>query len=580
LSFGSASWALMALGALSLGLGCGHSGATSATNPACGSGYPSGVLPDLELDGLDASGAEAKVALHAYFEPCAGQSRLLVLRVSAAWCGTCRWQVAHTGELGQLDVAPRVRLLDLLVADEDNAPPTAASLHARRALGDAPSVLAADAAFSLRALLPSGGSLPLLAFVDTRSMKVVRALGDPDPDTLPRELRAALAELDGAPGPASDTPTAQDGRFTREQWDLLQSMKLPDVVPPDPSNAKADDPGAAALGKKLFSDAALSPSGKVSCASCHDPTKELADGLPQSTGGTARVDRNAPAIGLAAHARWQFWDGRADSLWMQALGPPEVAAEFGSSRLFVDHVVWGKYKASYEAVWGPLPDLSSGARFPASGKPGSPEWATMSADDQDAATRVYVNVGKSIAAYERSFRVEPNALDRYVGGDVNALTAAEKDGLAAFFRSGCAQCHYGPRLTDDAFHVAGLPTGRLDGQPDRGRIDGVDSLHGAEFGQSSTWSDAPSAAAPLKPSSSMLGAFKTPTLRGAPDTAPYGHGGTSPTLEDVIAKHGFVQAQSPLVVGAVEPWFASLDPASIGAIVAFLRTLRAEPIVP
>ena len=51
--------------------------------------------------------------------------------------------------------------------------------------------------------------------------------------------------------------------------------------------------------------------------------KELEDGLPQSTGGISPVDRNSPPIALAAHARWLFWDGRADLLWVQALGPPE-----------------------------------------------------------------------------------------------------------------------------------------------------------------------------------------------------------------------------------------------------------------
>jgi cytochrome c peroxidase len=357
-------------------------------------------------------------------------------------------------------------------------------------------------------------------------------------------------------------------------------MGPPAGPPPDPSNAKADDPKAAALGKQLFFDPALSPSGKVSCASCHEPTRELSDGVPQSMGGVSRVDRNAPAIALAAYGRWQFWDGRADSLWMQALGPPEVAAELGSSRLFVDHVAWQKYKPAYGAVWGPMPDLSNNGRFPANGKPGSPEWTTMTDDDQTAATRVYVNVGKSIAAFERTLRVQPNAFDRYLGGDAAALSDAEKDGLAAFFRAGCAQCHYGPRLTDDAFHGIGLPTGRADGRPDRGRIDGVAAVMSAEFGQPTAWSDAPKPYVHLEPSGTMLGQFKTPTLRGVPDTAPYGHGGTSSSLEDVIEKHGYIQAQSPLVVGAVDASVVSTDPSTVSAIATFLRTLRAEPIVP
>jgi cytochrome c peroxidase len=227
-----------------------------------------------------------------------------------------------------------------------------------------------------------------------------------------------------------------------------------------------------------------------------------------------------------------------------------------------------------------MPDLSDLTRFPANGKPGQPEWASMTPDDQSAATRVFVDVGKSIAAYERTFRVQPNALDRYLAGDLGALSDAEKSGLSSFFGHGCAQCHYGPRLTDDAFHVLGLPTGHADGLPDRGRIDGLAGLLDAEFEAQSAWSDAPKSTPPRTPYGSALGAFKTPTLRGAPDTAPYGHGGTSPTLEDVMGKHGFVQVQSPDVVGHVEPWIVTPDASAQAAIVPFLRALTATPIVP
>ena len=37
-------------------------------------------------------------------------------------------------------------------------------------------------------------------------------------------------------------------------------------------------------------------------------------------------------IAGAAHSPWLFWDGRKDSLWSQALGPLEDAAEHGSNR--------------------------------------------------------------------------------------------------------------------------------------------------------------------------------------------------------------------------------------------------------
>jgi cytochrome c peroxidase len=291
------------------------------------------------------------------------------------------------------------------------------------------------------------------------------------------------------------------------------------------------------------------------------------------------VDRNAPALALAAHSRWQFWDGRADRLWVQALGPIENANEFGSSRMFVVHALDDRYHADYSAVWGALPALSDTTRFPANGKPGSPEWVAMSDDDRATATRVFVNFGKSIAAYERTFRVQGSALDRYVAGDASALTDAQKDGLAAFLKAGCTQCHYGPRLTDDAFHVVRWPTGRADGHPDRGRIDGVAQIIGAEISGASVYSDAPEPI-DLVPVDSELGAFKTPTLRGIAQTAPYGHGGAYATLEEVLANHQGLAADDPRAAGTAEPWLPTLDALAQQSILEFLRILRADPIVP
>jgi cytochrome c peroxidase len=534
---------------------------TAAAVLATGCSSPqSSPLPDLTLDGLDEQGAPASIALR---DPRAG---LLIIRIGAAWCGPCRWQAAHSNELTRID--PRVRLLDVLLADDANAPASVDDLTAWRARMDAPGRLAIDPD---RQLSPAPARLPRVLLVDGRTSSTVATLDDPDPDALIGRVRAFL----GLPAAAATAPF--DGRLTRAQWDLVREMTTPGAPPPDPSNAHADDAAAAALGQKLFGETALSPNGKVACSSCHDAQKQLADGLPRSTGGVAPVLRNAPSIALAPLSPWQFWDGRADSLWMQALGPLEAASEFGSSRLFVDHVIASRYKSEYEAVWGPLPDLS---QFPSSGGPGSPEWEGLAPADQEAATRVFVHVGKSIAAFERRFRVQAGALDRYAAGDASALTDGQKDGLAAFFRAGCAQCHYGPRLTDDAFHVVGLPSDRHDGSIDRGRIDGVDLLLGAEFSGSSRWSDAPRPASTLAPAHSLLGAFKTPTLRDAPATAPYGHAGTSPTLEDVVARHGNVQVQSPLLVGVVEPWLPAVDATTQSAIGTFLQALAADPIVP
>jgi cytochrome c peroxidase len=545
-------------------------------------------LPNFTFDVLAADlGSLAPQSMRRYQRPC-GPPSLLVIRATAAWCGSCCWHAQHTYEWLAADLAGRLALLDLLVGDVENLPPDLAamkgwalSVDGRHDVG-----VGRDATFRFRELNvgDARAPLPLYAIVETRTMTVVRVLGDPDPVALDFWLHYELATLDGVPPPPAPSPPLFDGRFFRNQWDLLHEMTAPGAPPPDPTNAHADDAAAAALGKSLFSDASLSPSGKVACASCHDPSRGLADGAPQSVAGVAPLDRNAPAIALASGSRWQFWDGRADSLWMQALGPLENAKEIASSRLFVAHAIYDRYRARYEAVFGPMPPLGDLARFPSSGQPGTAAWAAMAPADQASATRVFVDVGKTIAAYERTFRLAPSRFDGYVAGDLAALSDVEKDGLRAFFEAGCAQCHYGPRLTDDAFHVTRFGTGRQDGAPDRGRADGMGLYAASEFHAGSVWSDAPglSRLAGLRASATMLGAFKTPTLRGAPATAPYGHGGTLATFDDVVAlyRQAGLAADDPAAIGSVEPWLASFGGDAERPLVAFLSSLAAAPVVP
>ena len=154
-------------------------GGPDATNPQCPSGQPapypsdtsiavSSAIPDLGFDGIDSSGSAAKIVLHDYFEPCAARSRLLVIRVSAGWCGTCRWHVGHTKELRQLDIGARLEFLDVLVADDDNMPPGVDSLASWRGRIDAPEELAIDPGFAFKVLNKARTPLPLLRRRATR----------------------------------------------------------------------------------------------------------------------------------------------------------------------------------------------------------------------------------------------------------------------------------------------------------------------------------------------------------------------------------------------------------------------------
>jgi cytochrome c peroxidase len=570
-------------------------GADSAM-PLCVDGKPSAAYPPGPYEigmlgtvppGLSFDGADGPLSIDSFYEPCAARSRLLVVRSGGSWCGPCIWHAANTKRFFEDPrFAGRLVLVDLLVSDEENMPATLPALERWRAKIDAPgSLLAVDPAYTFGPALLAREPLPEYVFVDTRTMKILSTLSDPDPVSLSARIELELADLDKVPRPTPVSVPLIDGHFTENEVDLIREMKLDNLVlPADPTNEYADLPAAVAFGKKLFSDARLSPEGNVSCATCHDPGKDLTDGVPQAV-GVATGDRNSPGVALAAHSRWQFWDGRADTLWMQALGPFEDAKEFGGTRLLVAQRIKEHHEAQYTAVFGAkyplptaLPSLPAGQ-----GKPGDPEYDALSADEKKEITRVFVNVGKAIAAFERAMRVKPNALDRYAGGDLTALTDLQKASLASFLRNGCVQCHWGPRLTNDAFHVIRFPTGRQDRQPDRGRESGLVSLSTAEFLASSKWSDAPSAAKPfIVDAPTMLGAFKTPTLRGITTSAPYGHGGALATLLDVTTRYGErgLEHADPLAIGTTEQWVPNFDSNVMRELPAFLEVLTGAVELP
>jgi cytochrome c peroxidase len=568
---------------LLLSIAC-HTGAPGDGAACVEPTYPPGpygttvgaTLADVTWSGVSASGAAGPVALHDALSVCPSDPAVLVVRIDAAWCGPCQSYAAHSTTLLSSDVGSNVRLFDVVLFDRDNAPATDADAPAWQALEDVPTETAVDPTLSVQPLLPPQTQLPVMLVVDARTMVLQDVLSNPTEDDLEQSVRVAWAAIEGQPAPSPPTPVLVDGRFSSDQWNLVSQMALTDPPAPDPSNAWADSIAATALGGKLFADTRLSPSDTVACVSCHEPARQLSDGFPTSPEGVGRVTRNSPSLTFAAYTRWAFYDGRADSLWSQALDPTESPNEFGSSRLFIAHAIASYYQPQYEAIFGPMPPLDDTTRFPPSGMPGDPAYDGMAPADQQAVTQVFVDMGKSIEAYERTFRGAGSTLDSYASGATSALTDDEKDGLLAFLQSGCAQCHYGPRLTDDAFHVLRFPSGSLELGPDPGRQAGIPELVASAFDLGSSWSDDPSLARPAPdPGAWTLGAFKTPQLRNVALTSPYGHGGNYANLSDVVEliRTGGLPAGSSLTEGTTEPWLVTFDPSNDGPITTFLQSL-------
>lgn len=243
-----------------------------------------------------------------------------------------------------------------------------------------------------------------------------------------------------------------------------------------------------ALGRALFFDKNLSSDGTVSCATCHQPQLGFANRDPIAIGIRGRTGtRNAPSLLNRAFAESQFWDGRAASLEAQAVLPIENPSEMGHS---------------FDSLIPSLKQNESLVR------------QFTDAFDKDSSTPnkkklvTPANIGKALAAYQRTLLLGDSPVDRFQNGDHAALTPTERTGMWIFESRGrCWKCHSGRNFTDEKFHNTGVSFGSKNRDTGRYQFSKKDEDR-------------------FK--------FKTPTLRGVELTAPYMHDGSVKTLEDVV----------------------------------------------
>jgi len=371
---------------------------------------------------------------------------------------------------------------------------------------------------------------------------------------------------------------------------VLQSLALDSLppLPPDPSNAVADEPLAADFGAKLFLDPRLSGNEGISCATCHQPVRHFTDGLPRGQAiGTSK--RNTPSIIGTAYSPWMYWDGRRDSQWSQALSPLEDPNEQGTNRVHVVRVVARdvSYRGQYETLFGLLPDVGDTARFPdvmeaALGLAWETPWSSMASDDRAIINRAFANIGKAIAAFERTLMPSASRFDHYVTAVINGdlqgqkatLTDDEIHGLRLFIgEASCTQCHNGPLFTNNEFHNTGVLSaeGEL---PDKGRVVGVRELLENPFNCLGDYSDDSKRQCPelefVRTGPELIGAVRTPSLRNVEHTAPYMHKGQVATLAEALAHYN----RAPdAMIGHNEAKPLKLSGRQLRQLEAFLRTL-------
>lgn len=237
----------------------------------------------------------------------------------------------------------------------------------------------------------------------------------------------------------------------------------------------------AQLGEKLFFDPILSRDSTISCASCHKPEHAFADITPTSKGVFNRMGgRNTPSCMNMTNRNLYFWDGRAETLEEQAMGPIENPVEMDLPLSLAVRRLRANpyYNNSFINVFGQKPNKEL--------------------------------IAKAIAEFERTLETSKSPFDKFMReDDSTAISASAKRGLDIFNGKGkCFDCHFGIDFTgNDQFRSLGIYNGK--DLNDKGRYD-------------------------VTKKESDIGRFKVPGLRNIAMTAPYMHNGMHKTLKEVI----------------------------------------------
>ncbi|MDV6235957.1 cytochrome c peroxidase [Leptospira ellisii] len=258
----------------------------------------------------------------------------------------------------------------------------------------------------------------------------------------------------------------------KNQTKPVETVSYP--YPPD----NRPTPERILLGKTLFFDPIVSGSNWISCASCHNPGLGWSDGLKTAVGHNMKIlGKNTPTILNGAFGNKMFWDGRADNLEAQALGP--IASPDEMNQNLEELILELKNIRGYRELFAkayPKEDISA------------------------------VTVGKAIANFERTVLSSESPYDLWIKGDKAAISESAQRGYSLFnSKAKCVACHQGEQFSDNGFHNIGLKSNRKE----TGRF-------------------------ALVPVKAMKGAFKTPGLRDVARTGPYMHDGSYTTLEEVI----------------------------------------------
>ncbi len=349
------------------------------------------------------------------------------------------------------------------------------------------------------------------------------------------------------------------------------------------------------LGEALFFDKNISLTRNTSCSTCHDPEHGFVDArfseadrdqnifidgaFSVGDDGTALGGRNAPTASYAMfsptfgetngiYKGGQFHDGRADTLQVQAGGPPLDGAEMQmpDKSSVVDRIKENpNYVSAFETLYSE--DIF---------------------DDVDAS---YESMANAIAKFEKTDEFAPfdSKYDRWKAGEYT-LSDTEEAGYALFFsnaNTNCATCHtlnseteasYKEMFTNYEYENIGTP--RNIAAMDARTALGFQDANATFKGLGGTVSDP-----------QHYGKTKVPTLRNIAVTGPYMNNGVFKELRTVLKFYDHMAGlgDNPINPETNLPWVSNdnnatinnevlqdtkkLPNAKIRALEAFLRTL-------
>lgn len=295
-------------------------------------------------------------------------------------------------------------------------------------------------------------------------------------------FRTAVLAIGLVVGGASIAQAAEDNALLKDARSIF--APLPN------SMAAAGRPMTAALvelGRALFFDPRMSVDSTTSCARCHQPSFYGTDALAKSHGNHDRLNgRNAPTVLNTALQVKQHWTGNREDVEDQATKALTGPASYGNP--------------NFDA---PVARLKAIAGY-------APMFQAASPGDANPITAE--NWGKAIGAYERTL-VSRSRFDEFLDGKVDALSAAERQGLRTFIDTGCVACHNGVGVGGGEFKKFGV-------------IEDYWKATGSETVDEGRALDT------KKPEDKFL--FKVPSLRNVAMTGPYFHDGSVGSLETAV----------------------------------------------